>query len=98
MQKQVLAVLNREYINNWELLINKVHCARQALRPNAVTSYAPNSAKDKFFREAIFAYADALYLEEYFWRDLAKQYGISVQDISKLYIDFNTRELLVEEG
>ena len=89
----IIAVLTQNEMSSLELLINKSICAKQALRPDAVPPYAPAAAKDKFFREVIFAYADVRYLQQRFWRDLAKQHGIATEDISKMHVDFDTNEL-----
>ncbi|MDR1453097.1 MAG: hypothetical protein LBJ25_03885 [Candidatus Margulisbacteria bacterium] len=94
---RTLAMLTRDDIRNFEVAHNKVLCARQALRPNAVPAYAPLQARDKFFREAIFASADAEYLEDSFWRELSRQHGIASADMGRLRVDFNTNELLVNE-
>jgi hypothetical protein len=80
-----------------EAIMNKISCAQQALRPDAVPRYAPKSAADRFFREAIFALADVHYLRDNFWRDLAGQYGIAEKDMEKLYVDFSTDKLLIRE-
>ncbi|GBR73747.1 hypothetical protein NO1_1053, partial [Candidatus Termititenax aidoneus] len=76
MTEKVITVLNRDDVRSLEIAYNKTVCAKQALRANAIPPYAPVQTADKYFREAIFAYADAQYLQEYFWRDLARRYGI----------------------
>jgi hypothetical protein len=90
-----LATLTRDDIRSLEIASNKVTCARQAIHPNTVPLYAPKSAADKYFREAIFALADGEYLQDSFWRELAKEHGIAAEDMGKLYVDFNTNELFV---
>ncbi|MDR1114529.1 MAG: hypothetical protein LBL50_05505 [Candidatus Margulisbacteria bacterium] len=92
-----LVVLTEDDIHSLEIAANKVFCAYQVLRPDAVPPYAPKAAADKFFREAIFAYADAQYLRDNFWLGLARQYGIAEKDMSKLYVDFHTNELLIKD-
>ena len=91
-----LGILTGDDIRSLELTVNKISCAGQALRPDAIPVYAPKNAKNKFFREAIFAYADSLYLQENFWRDLARQHGISAQNIGRLWIDFDTCGLFLK--
>jgi hypothetical protein len=93
--KKTLATLTRYDIRSLEIADNKALCARQALRPNAIPPYAPKTAADKYFREALFAYADAEYLQEYFWRSLARQHNIAEEDMDKLYVDFNANELFL---
>jgi hypothetical protein len=95
---KILATLTRDDIRSLEIAYNKTICARQAMRPNAVPSYAPVSARDKFFREAIFAYADARYLQDYFWRDLARRHGVEEKDTGKMYVDFDAYKLLMKES
>jgi hypothetical protein len=95
--KNTLAVLSKDDIRSLEIAYNKVVCARQALRPNAIPPYAPKTAADRFFREAVFAYADAQYLQEYFWRELAGRHGVAGKDIGRLNVDFNTNELLLRD-
>ena len=97
MRRQVLAVLSLDEINGLNLAVNKMNCAGQALRPDAVPVYAPEAARINFFREAIFAYADAQCLQDFFWQDLAKQYAIATPDVGKLAIDFQTNELLLRD-
>ncbi|MDR1452584.1 MAG: hypothetical protein LBJ25_01215 [Candidatus Margulisbacteria bacterium] len=94
---RTLALLTKDDIRDLEVASNKVLCARQAMRPGAVPAYAPLQARDKFFREAIFASADAEYLQNSFWRELARRFGLSDGDSGKLYVDFNTKELLMNE-
>jgi hypothetical protein len=94
---RTIALLLKKDIDSYETIYNKLVCSRQALRPDAVPLYTPVSARDKFFREAIFAYADAQYLQEYFWRDLGWRHGISDRNIGKLFIDFNTNKLNIGE-
>jgi hypothetical protein len=94
---RTITLLPKKDIDSYETIHNKLTCAQQAMRPNAVPPYAPVSARDKFFREAIFAYADAQYLQEYFWRDLARRHGVEPADQPKLEVDFNTSRLLMRE-
>jgi hypothetical protein len=91
---RIIATLTRDDIRSREIAYNKTICARQALYPNTIPSYAPKSAADRYFREALFAYADAEYLQGYFWRDMARQYGV---EQTSLQLDFNTGELFVNE-
>ena len=90
-----LAELSEDDTRSLEIITNKVACAQQALRPDSVPVYAPKSAADKFFREALFALADARYLRESFWRDVARQYGVAAEDRGRLYVDFSRRALLL---
>jgi hypothetical protein len=92
---KILAKLTRDDIRSYEIAVNKAVCARQAMRPNAIPSYAPIQAADRYFREAIFACADAEYLQGYFWRDMAQRYGV---EQTGLQIDFNTNELFIAES
>jgi hypothetical protein len=94
---RVIATLTKDDIRSLEIANNKAACARQAMCPNAIPPYAPVSAADKYFREAIFAYADAEYLQEVLWRDLARQHNIAEKEINRLYVDFNTKELFVRD-
>ncbi|GBR73292.1 hypothetical protein NO1_0698 [Candidatus Termititenax aidoneus] len=91
---KTLAVLTRDDIRSLEIAINKTTCAQQALRANAIPANAPKTAADKYFREAMFACADAQYLQEYFWRDLARRYGV---EQTRLRVDFNTSKLFINE-
>jgi hypothetical protein len=91
---KILAKLTRNDMRSYEIAVNKADCAKQAMRPNAIPPYAPVQAVDKYFREAIFAYADAEYLQDYFWRDMARRYGV---EQTALHVDFNTNELFVAE-
>jgi len=90
-----LGILTGDDLHSLELAQNKINCARQSLRPDAVPAYAPVGAKTEFFKEAIFAYADALYLQDSFWQDLAKQYCVSDKDMGKLWVDFNAGMLFL---
>jgi hypothetical protein len=92
-----LATLTKDDIRSLEIAGNKTACARQALRPDAVPSYAPKAAADRYFREAIFAYADARYLRDSFWRDMAGRYGVPKEDTGRMYVDFNTKELSLRD-
>jgi hypothetical protein len=92
---KVLATLSRDDIRSLEIVSNKVACARQAIHPNAVPHYSPKSAADRFFREAVFAYADAVYMQGYCWRELGRRHGVAEADVSKLHVDFNTNKLFV---
>ncbi|MDR1324269.1 MAG: hypothetical protein LBK68_07535 [Candidatus Margulisbacteria bacterium] len=92
---KTIATLTSDDIRSLEIAVNKAACARQAMCPNAIPPYAPIQAADKYFREAIFAYADAEYLQDYFWRDLARRYGV---EQTGLQVDFNTNELFVSES
>ncbi|MDR1323426.1 MAG: hypothetical protein LBK68_03200 [Candidatus Margulisbacteria bacterium] len=92
---KILARLTRDDIRSLEIAVNKAACARQAMCPNAVPPYAPAQAVDKYFREALFAYADTEYLQDYFWRDLAGKYGV---EQTALQVDFNTQELFISES
>ena len=94
---KTLAILTRDDIRNLEIAYNKVSCARQALRPNAIPPYSPHSAADRYFREALFAYADARYLQGYFWRELAGRYGVEQKDMGRLQVDFDTKKLFINE-
>ncbi|MDR1323649.1 MAG: hypothetical protein LBK68_04335 [Candidatus Margulisbacteria bacterium] len=91
---KTLARLTRDDIRSLEIAVNKAACARQAMRPNAIPPYAPAQAVDKYFREALFAYADAEYLQDYFWRDMAGKYGVKQ---TSLQVNFNTNELFIAE-
>ena len=89
--------LTEEHIRSWEIIDNKVVCAKQALHSDAVPFYAPKSAAEKYFREAIFVLADAQYLQDKYWYDLAQQYNIEQKDLEKLYVDFRTSKLFLME-
>ena len=95
---KILGYVTQDDVRSLELSMNKTDCAKQALRPDAVPPYAPTAAKEKFFKEAIFAYADAIYLQDFFWRNLAQRHGIPPQDAGRLYIDFNTNELSLRDN
>jgi hypothetical protein len=96
MRKQIIAVLQPEEVRLVELAANKVSCAKQLLHPAAAPAYTSAPAKNKFFREAIFAYADADYLHRTFWRDLGVLYGIRRKDLNRLILNYGTRELFIE--
>ncbi|GBR76934.1 hypothetical protein NO2_1406 [Candidatus Termititenax persephonae] len=98
MSRRKLASLSGEDTRNFEISVNKVNCAKQAARPGAVPEGASPDEAEKFIREAIFARADAQYLQDFFWRDLAWRYGIGTKDVSRLYVDFDAGELFLEEG
>ncbi|MDR1322869.1 MAG: hypothetical protein LBK68_00345 [Candidatus Margulisbacteria bacterium] len=92
---KTLTKLTRDDICSFEIAVNKAACAKQAMCPTAIPPYTPVSAADRYFREAIFAYADAEYLQDYFWRDLAQRYGV---EQTGLQVDFNTNELFISES
>jgi hypothetical protein len=95
--RKVLAILDGTEIKLLEIAFNNISCAGQLMRPDALPAYAPSSAADKFFRQAIFAYADALYFQESCWRDLASIYGLrQKKDLRRLRLDHITQELFVE--
>ena len=94
---RILSALTRDDVRSLEIATNKAVCAQQALRPDAMPPYAPKTAADKYFSEALFAYADAEYLRDSFWRSLDRQHGVAEKDMGKLYVDFNTSELLMNE-
>jgi hypothetical protein len=95
MSETIVAVLTEDDIHNLEVADNKIICAQQALHPNAVPPYAPRSAADKFFREAIFALADARYLQGSFLRIWARRHDISQKDRKKLFVDYKTGKLIL---
>jgi hypothetical protein len=92
-----LDILTKDDMRSLAITVNKINCAKQSLRPDAVPVYAPVNARNKYFREAIFALADAQYLEDNFWRNLAEQYGIEPKDREKMYLDFNTNKLFLRD-
>jgi hypothetical protein len=97
MGKRMIAELKEAEVKYSEILTNKIKCARQAVSPAAIPPYAPPAAAEKFFREAIFVLADAQYLEDELWRSLAQQYNISLDDRKKMYLDFGTQTLFLED-
>jgi hypothetical protein len=94
---RTIATLSQDDVRCCEIARNKAVCACQALRPNAIPSYAPVQAADRYFREALFAYADAKYLQEVFWRDMARRYGVEQKDMGRLQVDFSTNKLFIAE-
>jgi hypothetical protein len=92
-----LATLTKDDARSLEIALNKLTCAQQAIHPKAVPPDAPLSARDRFFREAIFAYADAQYLRNHFWQSLAKEHGIAEKDMDRMYVDFSTSKLLMRD-
>jgi hypothetical protein len=91
------AVLSQDDVKSFEIIKNKLGCAGQLVHPGAVPQYASVSAADKFFREAIFALADAEYLQKSFWRNVARQHVVAEENMSRLYVDFNTNELFLRD-
>jgi len=89
-----IATLTKNEVRSMELANNSITCAGQALRPDAVPSYVEESAAKKYFHEAIFAYADAKFLQKLLWSDLAARYNVPVE---KLYIDFGKYKLFITD-
>ncbi|GBR73189.1 hypothetical protein NO1_0614 [Candidatus Termititenax aidoneus] len=94
---KIITTLSKDERDSYEVIYNKISCAKQALRANAIPPYAPVQAADRYFREAIFAYADAQYLQEYFWRELARRYGVEQKYMDRLQVDFDTNKLFVKD-
>jgi hypothetical protein len=93
--RRAIAKLSPEELGSLEVITNKIACAKQALSMSIFPSGLSRSTADKFFREIIFALADAKYLEDVFWREIALKYKARYS--KKIYIDFSTSELLLEE-
>jgi hypothetical protein len=95
--RKLLAVLDNVEIKLMEVAFNNVSCTKQLMRPDALPASLPQSAADEFFRQAIFAHADALYFQESCWRDLARMHGIRQrEDMRQLQLDYIAQELFVE--
>ncbi|MDR1113948.1 MAG: hypothetical protein LBL50_02535 [Candidatus Margulisbacteria bacterium] len=94
MKRKIAVVPNIRFLS---IAVNNASCAKQSLHPGAVPADAPASAKDKFFREMLFAYADANYLQKYFWREIMLAHNIKSEYAGKLSVDFLTNDLFIEE-
>ncbi|MDR1997798.1 MAG: hypothetical protein LBQ83_05695 [Candidatus Margulisbacteria bacterium] len=91
--RQKIALLTRDDIRGLEIINNKLTCAEQLTRPGAVPGGLSAAEVTRFFKEALFSYADAQYLQENYWRELAAQHGVAQSDRYRLYIDFGRSEL-----
>jgi len=89
-----LATLTKDDVRSMELANNSISCAEQALRPDAVPANLPEFMTKKYFHEALFAYADAKFLQKLLWQDLAECYSAPIE---KLYLDFGTRKLFIAD-
>jgi hypothetical protein len=92
---KLVASLRDDDIRFLEVAANKISCARQALKLDTVLPYISSSVAENFFREAIFALADAQYLRDCFWRSVILRYGVSMKD--ELYVDFDLNCLYMQE-
>jgi len=92
--KQFIADLTPEDLRNLEVALNKLSCAKQAVRPDGMTSLICSLEETKkFFREAIFSLADAETLVDFFWLNLAKKYSVAKENLQQLYLDYNSSKL-----
>jgi hypothetical protein len=97
MVKKCVAVVDDGYIESLKVIVDKVNCAGQLVRPDAVPQNVSPVEAMCFFREAIFSRANAQYLRDVFWRDLARQYDIKPEFVNKLYLDIHTRRMFIDE-
>ncbi|MDR1997166.1 MAG: hypothetical protein LBQ83_02435 [Candidatus Margulisbacteria bacterium] len=98
MAKKLIATIDSDIVQNLILALNKVSCATQAVRPGAVPAGVPLAEARRFFKEAIFSLADAQSMQDFIWQEIAAGNNIHIKEITKLYVDFNTRELYIEES
>ncbi|GBR73342.1 hypothetical protein NO1_0740 [Candidatus Termititenax aidoneus] len=76
---------------------NKFHCAKQNVSLGSPQNIPP-AAAEKFCREALFALADAQYLLESFWREIAYRYNLEHNSLDRAFIDYSAGELWIEEN
>jgi hypothetical protein len=85
--------LTKDDMRSIEIITNKVACAEQFVRPDAVPSGLPSAVAKSFFKEAVFSLADARFLRDYFWLDIAKRHNVSADDLPRLHMDFEAKKL-----
>jgi hypothetical protein len=97
MTEKVIAKMQEWDINNFEVIVNKLACAEQAVSPLAMPKGAPATEARKFFRNAFSALADYRYLRASFWRDLVEKFKIAEKDTPRLFISLLTNQLVLTE-
>jgi hypothetical protein len=96
--RHTLATVPYEDLKFLEDAENRVVCARQAIRLDALPAGVSAERAEYFFREAIFAYADAQWLRNVIAHEIGRQYKIEKQVTDAWYIDFNSGDLYIEEN
>ncbi|MDR1997808.1 MAG: hypothetical protein LBQ83_05745 [Candidatus Margulisbacteria bacterium] len=94
-EQKNLIMLSKDDIDSYELINNKMHCAKQALSPGFIDAADPEAKN--VLRDALFTLADYQTLQNNFWWELAERCGIERERMFGLHIDFGTRRVYVEE-
>ncbi|MDR1452554.1 MAG: hypothetical protein LBJ25_01065 [Candidatus Margulisbacteria bacterium] len=97
MTRRILARLPQEDLKFFELVTSKFYCAKQNVSLSASADFS-TAAAEEFYREAFFALADAQYLLDGFWREVAGRHNLAEDILSRAFIDFSTGELWLEEN
>jgi hypothetical protein len=95
IDEQVIAVLDEADVRYFKQALTKKSCAQQAAAVAALPEDVPKPAAVNFFREALFALADATFLCEDFWREQARKHKIE-RDVD-FKLDFHSKELSIME-
>lgn len=85
-------LLNKDDINNLELIKTKKDCAQQAIYN--IPEFISLDEIDYCIKSAIDAYGAYTWLEKNWWDNIKKIYNISTENI---HIDFSTGELYINE-
>lgn len=82
-------------LNEIELIQNRISCAQQAARPDAIPKGISSENAEAFIRAALESLAQARWLEDRWWKQVRVKYQLP-HDVN-VWIDFMTKEFYVIE-
>lgn len=85
----------KEEIDSIQLIRNKIDCASQACRPDAIPD-GINEIKAKWFiQSAIDSLASYRWIEQEWWKEIKKKYNLPLN--INIWVDFETQEFYIFE-
>lgn len=75
-----------EELDNMKLIQNKLSCANQAARPNAIPDNVSADKIDLFVKAALNTKAEALFLQQMWWEEMKKKYNLPPEQ--NVFLDF----------
>lgn len=92
-RKNLGITCTKEERQSIELIQNRVSCARQAARADAIPDGAPEESARIFIQAAIESLAQYMWLEQQWWREVKEKYKLP--DDREVWVDFVTGEFYI---